>query len=80
MSQRRNIDEIVLVKRDDGEFYARIDALGADSEDECPQCYLDKSHDQDCREWPNVEILNSDNSLSGQYMYHVSECDMSNQT
>lgn len=77
MSKRRKVDDIVqLHDEDDGFYLGRIDSLGASRGDECPQRFLDDTHDQSCMEWPNVEILNDDKTPTGEYVYHVSECDM----
>lgn len=76
MSNRRKVGDIVLVKTEDEEFLGRIDALGSERGDECPLCFIDKSHDQRCREWPNVAVLNSEHKATGEWAYHVSECQM----
>jgi hypothetical protein len=76
MSIRRKVGDVVLVRTEDEEFLGRIDTLGADCGDECPQCFLDSNHDQHCREWPNVDVLNSEHKPTGRWAYHVSECRM----
>lgn len=77
MSKRRKVNDIVLLHGDEDGFYlGRIDSRGGERDDECPQNFLSESHDQNCKEWPNVEILNDDETPTGEYVYHVSECDM----
>lgn len=77
MSKRRHVEEVVqLNDNEGGPYLGRIDALGAERRDECPQCSFDPAHDQQCREWPNVEILDGNQQPTGKYVYHVAECEM----
>lgn len=78
MSKRRNVGDIVVLQdNEDGPYLGRIDALGADRKDECPKCCDDPTHDPHCREWPNVEVMDAEGKPTGHYVYHVTECEMS---
>jgi len=78
LSKRRSINEIVVLSDDeDGSYYGRVDALGAERNDECPHCRLEPKHDPHCKEWPNVEILDTERKPTGKYVHHVAECRMS---
>lgn len=57
-------------------YFGRLDALGADRLDTCPQCYLDPGHDPECAEWPNVQVLDENRQPTGGWVYHVPECRM----
>lgn len=77
MSKRWRIREVVaLTDEDDGPYLGRIDPLGSEREDECLRCADDPTHDQRCREWPNVEVSDAEGRGTGQYVYHVPECEM----
>jgi hypothetical protein len=77
MSKRGKVDDILkLHDEEDGFYLGRIDSLGASRGDECPQSHLSDSRNQGCIEWPNVEILNDDKTPTGEYVYHISKCDM----
>lgn len=76
MSIRRKIGDIVLVKTEDEEFVGQIDGLGVEQQDCCSTCYVDPTHDSECREWPNVKVLNDEHIATGEWAYHVPECEM----
>lgn len=78
MSKRRSVGDIVRIHDDEEGFYlGRISARGEATRHECPQMYLDSKHDRECREWPNIEVLDSNEKPTGQFAYHISECEMS---
>lgn len=78
MSKRRQIGDVVLLDDEDGtpKYLARIDALGADHRDRCPHSMLDADHDQDCAEWPNMQVLDQNHLPTGDWVHHVPECQM----
>lgn len=74
MSKRRYVGDVVLLHdEEEGPYLGRIDALGAEPRNECDRRFLDPAHDQNCREWPNVEILDAEGRPTGQWGYHVCE-------
>jgi hypothetical protein len=78
MSKRRGVGEVVLLRDDEeGPYLGRIDALDSERRYECLRCSFDVTHAHDCREWPNVEVLNDKRQPTGQFVYHVTECEMS---
>lgn len=78
MSKGRQIGEVVLLNGDEeGSYLGRIDALGTERKDVCPRCFMDPTHDQHCREWSNIEILDVNRKPTGQFVYHVAEYAMS---
>ena len=76
MSIRRKVGDVVLIKTEDEEFRGRIDERGAERQDECPLCFLEPHHDQKCREWPNVAVLDGEHKATRKWAYHVAECRM----
>jgi hypothetical protein len=77
MSKRHHIGDVVLLYDDEeGTYLGRLDALGAERDDQCPQAMLHDSHDQACKEWPNVELLDEQGHRTGRWIYHVPECHM----
>jgi hypothetical protein len=76
MSKRRQVGDVVVVQdADEGPYLCRIDALGSEPRNGCLRC-LDINHDQCCREWPNLEILDPDGRSTGEWACHVTECEM----
>lgn len=64
-ARRPGPGDLVSIKNDLG-FGANVGRIRAgDKADPCPYC-----EDDDCREWPNVDLLD------GRTVYHVPECAM----
>lgn len=78
MSKRRHIGNVVVLNDEDGTapYLGRIDALGAERGDICPHRFLEPDHDQACTEWPNVQVLDQNLQPTGEWVYHVPECQM----
>ncbi len=76
MSVRRKPGEIV--KRQPGSGFLNsakpefIKILDTDDYDPC----MMGCGDPDCREWPNVEVLDENRVGTGDFLYHISECQM----
>ncbi|MFJ3463541.1 hypothetical protein [Achromobacter spanius] len=72
-SKRRSAGDLVRVNDDDPERYNgnyQI-APGADTSTSCVRC-----GNSACREWPSLLELSAENSATGEFAYHVSECMM----
>lgn len=78
MSKRRSVGDVIRLDDGDGSgpYFGRFNILGAGRNDDCPQCYMDPTHDQACNEWPNVEVLDRFRKPTGDWVYHVAECNM----
>lgn len=50
--------------------FGRVDELG-----DATECMHDCG-DPDCREWPNVELLDGNGRRTGDYAMHICECEM----
>lgn len=74
-TKHRQVGDVIIVRtEDDDEFFGKIDSLG--SHEKCAICYVDEEHDQECREWPNVQVLDEDQQPTGEWAYHIGECKM----
>ncbi len=81
MIKRRGVGDIVQLDSEDGTgpYLVRIDAQGAERGDLCHLAW-DASHDQQCAEWPVVLVLDANKQATGERIFHVSECRMSDST
>lgn len=79
MIKRRKVGDIVKLDDPDGTgpYLGCIDAQGAERGDQCPRCCADVSHDQQCAEWPVVNVLDEHKQPTGGRVFHVAECQMS---
>lgn len=81
MSKRRKPLEIV--KRQPGSgflgnvepFFVQIPG-GKEYTSEAEPCILN-CDDVECREWANLEIVTDSGQKTGDFLYHISECQMS---
>lgn len=82
MSKRRNVGDIVQLDDHDGSapYLGCIDAQGAERGDLCPLSVSDPSHDQQCAEWPVVNVLDEHQQATGERVFHVPECRMADPT
>ena len=78
MGKRRNVGDIVQLSDEDGSgpYLGRIDSQGAQRGDLCPLAAHDPSHDQQCAEWPVVNVLDEHKQATGEQVFHVAECQM----
>lgn len=78
MSKRRNVGDVVQLDDNDGSapYLGRIDAQGSDRGDRCPKSAFDPNHDQQCAEWPVVNVLDGAGQATGERVFHVAECQM----
>ena len=79
MSKRRAFGVVVQVQDDDGEppYLVKLipTADGAQPDDCMYEC-----GDPDCREWRIAEVLDAQAQPTGERIYHVTECNMSDPT
>lgn len=79
MSIRRTFGDVVQVQDDDGETSYLVKLIptadGAQPDDCMYEC-----GDPDCREWRIAEVLDDQAQPTGQRIYHVTECNMSDPT
>ncbi|MDO8417725.1 MAG: hypothetical protein Q7S87_16115 [Agitococcus sp.] len=75
MSIRRTIGDIVRLQDsdDDSEFLAKIVAHAGGTEPD--DCYR-SCGDSACREWPVLALVSDDGVLTGDRVFHWSECAM----
>lgn len=72
MSIRRHENELVLV----GRTLYRILPEDWPGHEPYPCFGLNGCDDPDCREWVNLEELDANGNPTGEYGYHVPECEM----
>ncbi|MFA1030715.1 hypothetical protein ALP10_200276 [Pseudomonas syringae pv. helianthi] len=79
MSKRRSFGEVVQVQDEDGEPLCLVKLIptadGAQPDDCMYAC-----GDPDCREWRIAEVLDDKAKPTGERIYHVTECNMSDPT
>ncbi|MPQ71471.1 hypothetical protein [Pseudomonas sp. MWU12-2323] len=79
MSTRRAFGDVVQVQDDDGESpYLVMLIPTADGVE--PDYCMYECGDPDCREWRIAEVLDDQAQPTGQRIYHVTECNMSDPT
>lgn len=78
MIKRRNFGDVVQLDDEvDGPYQARIvEPVSGDGYEEC-WLAQDRCADPDCREWWTLEVLDNDSNPTGEHVYHISECAMS---
>lgn len=72
--KRRQIGDQVRLSDDDKDGYNGLYQISADRGEptECMRC-----GNPECAEWPTLDELSSEGVPTGEYAYHVSECQMS---
>jgi hypothetical protein len=77
MSKRRNVGDIVIKRENAGFTGQRLRVrLEPMPHPEYPDyCILDCG-DEECKEYSDVAVLDESNNPTGEYCYHVSECEM----
>ena len=79
MSKRRALGDVVQVQGDEGEppyLVKLIPTADVAQPDDC----MYECGDPDCREWRIAEVLDDQAQPTGQRIYHVTECNMSDPT
>lgn len=79
MSKRRAFGDVVQVQDDDGEPSYLVKLIPTADGAEPDYCMYECG-DPDCREWRIAEVLNDQAQPTGQRIYHVTECNMSDPT
>lgn len=76
MSKRRVFGDVVQVQDENGQAAYLVNLIptvdGAEPDDCMYEC-----GDPDCREWRIAEVLDDQAQPTGQQIYHVTECSMS---
>jgi hypothetical protein len=79
MSKRRAFGDVVQVQDDDGDAPYLVKLVPTEDGAEPDYCVAECG-DSDCREWRIAEVLDDQRHPTGQRIYHVAECNMSDPT
>lgn len=79
MSKRRAFGDVVQVQNDDVEPRYLVKLIPTEDGAEPDYCMYECG-DPDCLEWRIAEVLDDQAQPTGQRIYHVTECNMSDPT
>ncbi|MDC6536483.1 hypothetical protein LN429_15370 [Pseudomonas syringae] len=79
MSKRRAFGDVVQMQDDDGETPYLVKLIPTDDGAEPDDCMYECG-DPGCREWRIAEVVDDQAQATGERIYHVTECNMSDPT